>query len=477
MTGATRTGRPAEGVLSRAVRVGPWGTTWLLLGFMLVNFADKAVLGLAGPGIMREFDISRQEFGAAQAAFFALFSVSALAVSALTRKVRTSVLLLGMALLWSAAQLPMVWAAAGFGTLIVTRVLLGAAEGPAAPVAVHHLHGWFGQRDRTLPTAVLMVGAAAGVAVAAPVLSAVISGWGWRWAFGAVGVIGLVWAVVWRRYGSEGPLAPPVGPAARLTAGETAREAAGETAGAASDAVAGAGSGSASGPASWPAEVPLRRILLSGTFLTASVGSFAAYWLMSSKLTWLPDYLETVLGWDAHRAGLMVGAGAVANGVVLLVHGVVAQRAARRGRPGRLPAGAGAGVLLLLSAAAVTVFATAGEEWLRVPMMFGPMALALPMMTVGQTAVARITPPAQRGIVLGAVVGVFALGGVLAPLVLGGIVDAGATTAQGYENGWLFTAGLLVMAGVLTALFLRPERDADRLGVPETPSARVPVAH
>ncbi|GGY50708.1 MFS transporter [Streptomyces tanashiensis] len=444
--GGSEAGALSAAAVRTAGRHGAWGTTWLLLAFMLVNFADKAVLGLAGPDIMREFGISRQEFGAAQAAFFALFSVSALAVSALTRKVRTSVLLLGMALLWSVAQLPMVWAAAGFGTLVLTRVLLGAAEGPAAPVAVHHLHGWFGQRDRNLPTAVLMVGAAAGVAVAAPALSAVISGWGWRWAFGTVGVIGLVWAAVWRRYGSEGPLAPPVG-------GARGRE-----------------------DAEVP-EVPLRRVLLSGTFLTACAGSFAAYWLMSSKLTWLPDYLETVLGWDAHRAGLMVGAGAVANGVVLLVHGVVAQRAARRGRPGRLPAGAGAGVLLLLSAAAVTVFATAGADWLRVPMMFGPMALALPMMTVGQTAVARITPPAQRGVVLGAVVCVFALGGVLAPLVLGGIVDAGATAARGYENGWLFTAGLLAVAGALTALFLRPERDAERLGVPETPPVGVPVAH
>ncbi|MFE2558676.1 alkyl sulfatase dimerization domain-containing protein [Streptomyces sp. NPDC059352] len=31
--------------------------------------------------------------------------------------------------------------------------------------------------------------------------------------------------------------------------------------------------------------------------------------------------------------------------------------------------------------------------------------------------------------------------------------------------------------GALTALFLRRERDADRLGVPETPPVGVPVAH
>ncbi|MGW6403799.1 hypothetical protein [Streptomyces sp. NPDC055134] len=38
-----------------------WRTTWLLLAFMLVNFADKAVLGLAGPEIRADFGITRQE--------------------------------------------------------------------------------------------------------------------------------------------------------------------------------------------------------------------------------------------------------------------------------------------------------------------------------------------------------------------------------------------------------------------------------
>ncbi|MFJ2088991.1 MFS transporter [Streptomyces sp. NPDC087901] len=425
-----------------------WTTTWLLLAFMVVNFADKAVLGLAGPEIMKEFGLSRQEFGVAQAAFFSLFSLSALGVSFLTRKVRTSVLLLVMGLLWSATQLPMLWGAAGFGTLIVTRVLLGIAEGPAAPVAVHHVHGWFEQRERTLPTAILMVGAAAGVAVAAPTLGAVISHFGWRWAFGAAGIAGLLWAAVWTVKGKEGPLAPPVGRAARAADSE-----------------------------SEAAEVPLRAVFLSGTFITAALGAFAAYWVMSAKLTWLPDYLQTVVGWDLGQAGAAVGGGAVANGVVLLAHGLLARRAARRGTGGRLPAGAGAGLLLVASAGAVTVFATVDALWIKVPMMFGPMAVALVMITVAQTAIARITPPSQRGVVLGALVAVFALGGVVSPLVLGRIVDSAATAPAGYENGWLVTAALLMITGILAALFMRPERDARRLGVPELASTGVAVSH
>ncbi|MFJ2295610.1 MFS transporter [Streptomyces sp. NPDC087894] len=425
-----------------------WTTTWLLLVFMLVNFADKAVLGLAGPEIMKEFGLSRQEFGAAQAAFFSLFSLSALGVSFLTRKIRTSVLLLTMGLLWSLAQLPMLWTAAGFGTLIATRVLLGFAEGPAAPVAVHHVHGWFQQRERTLPTAILMVGAAAGVAVAAPTLGAVISHFGWRWGVGAAGLAGLLWAAVWSVKGREGPLSSPVGRRAGVTDD---------------------GSGAS--------DVPLRSVFLSGTFITAALGAFAAYWVMSAKLTWMPDYLRTVVGWDLKQAGVVVGGGAVANGVVLLAHGLLARRAARRGTGGRLPVGAGAGLLLVASSGAVTVFATVDTLWIKVPMMFGPMALALVMMTVAQTAIARITPPSQRGVVLGALVAVFALGGIVAPLTLGWIVDAAATPAIGYQNGWLVTAALLLVTGLLATPFMRPERDAQRLGVPESPTTGLPVSH
>ncbi|MFE2736383.1 MFS transporter [Streptomyces sp. NPDC059349] len=429
-----------------------WRTTWLLLAFMLVNFADKAVLGLAGPEIRADFGITRQEFGTAQSAFFALFSLAALGVSALTRRVRTTTLLLVLALLWSVAQLPMLWGAAGFGTLLATRVLLGAAEGPASPVAMHHVHGWFPQRERALPTAVLLVGAAAGVAVASPVLTWVITHWGWRWSFGVVGLAGLLWAVCWRLWGADGPLAPPLTRKPSQAAEQT----------------------------STTDTVPLRAILLSGTFLTAALGSFAAYWSMSSMLTWAPDYLESVVGWDLHQAGTMVGLGALANGAVILGHGLIARRSARKGTPQRLPPGSGAGLLVIVAGCATAVYGTTDSLAVKVPLMLGPMALAMVMLTVASTACARIAPPAQRGVVLGTLTFVYALGGILSPLVLGGMVDRARTVSAGYEEGWLLTAGLLVTAGVLAALFCRPEATARRLGLPEPAAGsvpQVPVAH
>ncbi|MFH8610034.1 MFS transporter [Streptomyces sp. NPDC018029] len=399
-----------------------WQTTWALLVFMLVNFADKTVLGLAANPIMDDLGLTREEFGTASAAFFALFSVSALAVSYLTRTVRTTVLLLVMALLWSAAQLPMLWTAAGFGTLVATRVLLGAAEGPAMPVATHHLHGWFEQRERTLPTAVLLTGAAAGVAVAAPTLTLVIDHFGWRWAFGAVGLVGLAWAAYWALRGTEGPYA---------------RRA--EEDGAPQESV------------------PYHRILLSGTWISAALGAFAAYWMLSANLTWMPDYLESVTGLSLHQAGILVTGAALANGVVLVGHGLLV---GRRPKP---QSGAGTGALMCLAAVAVGVFALTDAVWLKVLLMLGPMALGNVIMTVSQTACARIAPASQRGVVLGALAFVYALAGALSPWAVGRVVDTADSVASGYRAAFLLTSVLLGLTGLLALALLRPERDARRM--------------
>lgn len=459
-----RAGRTAGGGVGggspSSAAVTPWGTTWLLLAFMLVNFADKTVLGLAATPVMRDLGLTREEFGTASSAFFALFSLAALGGSALTRRVRTPVLLLGMALLWSAAQLPMLLAAAGFGTLLVTRVVLGAAEGPASPVAMHHLYGWFRQQDRQLPTSILLFGASAGVAVAAPTLGFVIDHWGWRAAFGTVGAIGLVWAALWLRYGKEGPYAPPVG---HRTKGEQAvrgAEADRETGQAEHQTAAGG-----------VLLVPYRRILLSGTWLAAACGAFAAYWTISAGLTWSADYFQEVLGLSLGQASVLIMLGALSKGLAMVVHGLVVQRAVRRaarGGPVRrspFPAGVNNGLLMLTGAVATLGFATTDVLWLKVALLLGPMALADIILSVAVTAVSRITPAAQRGVALGALTGVFALSGVLAPLVMGHVVDAAGSVSDGYLNAYLLMAALVGTAGLVVTVFLRPELDAARLGV------------
>src|SRR3981081_797261 len=192
---------------------GAWKITFLLFLFMLVNFADKIVVGLAGVPIMTEMKLEPEQFGLLGSSFFFLFSIAAIVVGFIINRVATRWVLLALALLWALAQFPMV-GAVSFSTLLICRVILGAGEGPAFSVAAHSVYKWFPDQKRTLPTAILSQGSAFGVILAVPALNWVIVNYSWHYAFGALGVVGLMWVVAWLIMGKEGPLVQTVAMAA-----------------------------------------------------------------------------------------------------------------------------------------------------------------------------------------------------------------------------------------------------------------------
>ena len=112
-----------------------WIAVALVFFVMLINFADKAVVGLSSEQIIREPGLTHTQFGMLGSAFFLLFSLSGISVGFLANRIRTKTLLLLMSVAWSAAQFP-VTRVSGFATLVGSRVSLGATEGPAFPVAL-----------------------------------------------------------------------------------------------------------------------------------------------------------------------------------------------------------------------------------------------------------------------------------------------------------------------------------------------------
>ena len=68
---------------------GAWKITFLLFLFMLVNFADKIVVGLAGVPIMTELKLDPEAFGLLGSSFFLLFSITAIEVGSIVNRVDT----------------------------------------------------------------------------------------------------------------------------------------------------------------------------------------------------------------------------------------------------------------------------------------------------------------------------------------------------------------------------------------------------
>src|SRR4051794_33362407 len=92
--------------------------------------------------IMEELKLSYEQFGLLGSSFFFLFAVSAVAVGFIANRVPSKWTLLAMAVVWSVVQFPMV-GIVNLEILMACRIVLGAGEGPAAPIATHAIYKWF----------------------------------------------------------------------------------------------------------------------------------------------------------------------------------------------------------------------------------------------------------------------------------------------------------------------------------------------
>jgi MFS transporter, ACS family, D-galactonate transporter len=83
-----------------------WVIVVLLFLFMMLNFSDKAIVGLAGVPIMQEMGLTPSQFGLVGSSFFFLFSLSAIAGGFVANRVETRWVLLVMAATWALTQFP-----------------------------------------------------------------------------------------------------------------------------------------------------------------------------------------------------------------------------------------------------------------------------------------------------------------------------------------------------------------------------------
>ncbi|CAL9344958.1 MFS transporter [Streptomyces griseomycini] len=409
-----------------------WLVTVMIVTFMVVNFADKSVLGLAAVPIMDELHISNGTYGLISSSFYLLFSLSGLVVGFFSSRISSRTMLFVMALLWAVAQLP-VLAVAAVPTLIAGRVLLGAAEGPAASMSMHALYKWFPPERRGLPSALQIGGAAIGTLVSAPVLTWLITDFGWRSAYAALAVVSLLWALVWWRTGHDGPYDE-----ARPPRGDSPRPA---------------------------KRLPYRRLLLTGTVLGSIASAFGAAWALALAHAWLPAYLRTELDLSPHAVATTVSAVSALSLVLLLTVSPLMDALKARGVSSRWSSGAAQGSAVCVAACAMAAFPFADGPVIRLLLIgvaFGTVAVAIPLHYV---TAAEVVPAAQRGAVFGIVAATGTLPGLIAPFVTGRLIDAAETASSGYATAFLIAAAVMLLSGASAVIAIRPEQDARRMGL------------
>ncbi len=425
---------------------GPTGRAWAVVGmlflFMLINFADKAVIGLAAGPIMRDLHLTNEQFGQVGSAFFFLFSVSAVLVGFMANRVPTRILLGVMGLIWALAQFPML-GVVSLPVLLVSRVTLGAGEGPAYPVALHALYKWFPNERRSFPTSLVAIGGAFGVGFIAPFLTWMIVTHGWHSAFGFLGAAGVIWVVAWIIIGKDGPLD------ARPT--ESTPNAS--------------------------THVPYARLLTARTMLGVTIGAFAGYWAIALALVWLPAFLIKAGGYTPTQTGWIVVLPSALQLTIIPGVALLSQKLLRRGIASRVSRGWIAGGCIVIAGVSMILLSRSHVPAVQIPLVMLAFGIGAVTYSLGPPLLGEISPTHQRGAVLGISNAVFSIAGLVAPWLTGHIVDVGLDPATGFRQGFLFAGALIAAGGLIAMVLIDPASDLARFKQRERRPETVDVAH
>ncbi|SKB73183.1 Arabinose efflux permease [Arthrobacter sp. 31Cvi3.1E] len=465
---------PKPGSLADAVSTGKmnrraWVITSMLIVFQIIAFADKAVLGLVAQQAIPDLGISTVEFGFIGSAFFFLYAIASVLLGLWAGRVPIKWVLLAMGLSWAVLQFPMLLGG-GAAILLVTRILLGAAEGPATAMSLSSAHSWFRPADRALPSNLIAIGSTLGPVIAAPALAVVIASLGWRWAFGVLGIIGAVWVILWFFIGSDGPYGAKF--AKRVASSPDTKPEAQEGVSAATAAVNDRLTAFDS-----QHKVPWRAILLSGSFVVAVFAGFTNFWTQGFLTTWSPKYLAGAVNLPPELVALYFTFPWMFGALVLLGLGILGRRLMRRGYSVHKAIGIPFGISL----------AVAGLCFLLLPASSGPLSVLLLTVAAGCSVIYPMAPsamayavgPKQRPVLMAVLGGVASVGAIISPTAVGLFMDgAGYRTpppgtkdtvemvmnmTNGVHQSFGVAGALLVLAGVLSVLFLNPDKTAAKL--------------
>ncbi|MHB9755194.1 MFS transporter [Streptomyces sp. BYX5S] len=273
-----------------------WLVFALSFALLLSDYMSRQVLGAVFPMLKSEWLLSDGQLGALSSVVALMVGVLTFPLSLLADRWGRVRILVAAAAVWSLATLGCA-VAASYGEMFVARFVVGVGEAAYGSVGIAVVLSVFPVGLRATLAGAFMAGGSFGSVLGVSVGGVVAQAHGWRWAFGVMGLYGLVLAVVYglvvkeRRLGTTGQRSrrghrPPIRP-------------------------------------------QLPHLFNSVSVVCAYIGSGLQMFLAMALLTWMPSYLDRAYGLPTDKAGLAAGVFALIGGIGMIVCGAVADRLGR----------------------------------------------------------------------------------------------------------------------------------------------------
>jgi ACS family glucarate transporter-like MFS transporter len=181
----------------------------LMIACSVMSYFDRTIMSIAGPRIMKEFDLSATQMGSVYSAFILSYAIMMIPGGQLADRLgpRLTVLLMNL----SAALFTGLTALAGLGSilgvvpaLIVIRLGLGVGTAPLYPACAKLSSHWIPLAQQGRVQALIIAGSSMGGAVSPMLFSWLIGRFQWRMSFviaaAATAALALVWFWLVRDY-------------------------------------------------------------------------------------------------------------------------------------------------------------------------------------------------------------------------------------------------------------------------------------
>ena len=365
----------------------------------MLNYLDRTVLGIAAPSLSKNLGLTAAQMGVAFSAFSWSYALLQIPGGIVLDRFGTRVTYFVALFVWSAFTAAMS-VVTSLGTLVLTRIGVGAFEAPCFPANSRILASWFPQRERARANSIYSVGQYAGVGFLSVPLFWITEAFGWRGLFVLVGILGILFAFLWRRVYRD--------PAdSRIVSDAELRY------------IDAGGGGAYTGP---PVTFKWRHVaalLRHRQVLGASIGQFGGNSTQVFFLTWFPTYLVTARGMTFLQAGLVTSLPYIAASVGVLCGGFASDflltRTGSANLARKLPIVSG----MFLAATIVAANYVPASDNATVVAILCLAFFGQGMTNLGWTVIADIAPKQLIGLTGGIFNFSANLAGIVTPIVIG----------------------------------------------------------
>lgn len=176
----------------------------LIFAVTAVNYADRAIMSIAGPAMADELGLDPVALGYIFSAFGWSYALGQLPGGWILDRFGSKWVYAASITLWSVFTLlqglvGFVTGGAAFALLFALRFLVGLSEAPSFPANARLVSAWFPSSERGFASAVFNSAQYFATVIFAPFMAWIVHDFGWRNVFWVMGLVGFCVVVVWIR--------------------------------------------------------------------------------------------------------------------------------------------------------------------------------------------------------------------------------------------------------------------------------------